>query len=120
MESLILASRWPGLVLLVLGGLLLSWRLLAPELEPKKLLRRGRGRFERALVPLVGTQAAPEVAGAALTAGGIALLTSALLLALALGPVGRRSPFISDSSLYGKSLGEIAAMGLKKARDNEG
>lgn len=88
MEQLVLIARWPGLFAFALGGLLLLWRLLAPQLEPRRLLQWGKGRVEKALVPLVGPHAAPGVADAALAVGGIALLASAVLLVLALGPIG--------------------------------
>jgi Flp pilus assembly protein TadB len=87
-EQLLIAVRWPGLALFALGGLLLLWRLLAPQLEPRSMLRWARGRVEQALVPLVGPHAAPGVADVALAAGGVALLVSAALLFLAVGAAG--------------------------------
>lgn len=88
MESVILAARWPGLVALALGGLLLLAHLLMPELSPRQMLRWGRGRVERAMVPLIGARAAPEVADAVLLAGGVTLVVGGALLVYALGPVG--------------------------------
>jgi hypothetical protein len=88
LEQLLTAARWPALALFALGGLVLLWRLLAPQLEPRHMLRWGRGRVEQALVPLVGPHAAPGIASAALSAGGVALLAGAVLLLLALGPLG--------------------------------
>lgn len=95
MEQL-LTARWPALVLFLLGGLLLVWRFLAPQLEPRQMLRWGRGRVEQAMVSLVGPVAAPAVAGAALAAGGAALAAGGALLFLALGPLGLLlSPFLA-------------------------
>lgn len=95
MEQL-LTARWPALVLFLLGGLLLVWRFLAPQLEPRQMLRWGRGRVEQAMVSLVGPVAAPTVAGAALAAGGAALAAGGALLFLALGPLGLLlSPFLA-------------------------
>lgn len=88
MEQIILAARWPGLALFVLGALCLLWRLLAPQLEPRQMLRWGRGRVEGALVPLVGPHAAPGIADAALAASGLALLLGSVALFLAVGPAG--------------------------------
>lgn len=88
MEQIILVARWPGLVLFMLGALFLFWRLLAPQLEPRRMLRWGRGRVEGSLVPLVGPLAAPGIADAALAAGGSALLVSSALLFIAVGPAG--------------------------------
>ena len=88
MEQLLTAARWPALALFALGGLVLMWRLIAPQLEPRRMLRWGRGRVEHALVPLVGPYAAPAIASAALLAGGVALLAGAVLLVLASGPLG--------------------------------
>jgi len=87
-EQLLTAARWPALVLFAVGGLLLLWRLLAPQLEPRAMLRWARGRVEQALVPLVGPTAAPGVADAALTAGGIVFVVGAIILFLAVGPAG--------------------------------
>jgi hypothetical protein len=96
MEALVLAARWPGLLLFSLGGLLLAWRLLAPELEPRQMLRWGRGRVEQAMVQMVGPVAAPAVAGAALAAGGVTLALGGVLLVLALGPLGLLvAPFLA-------------------------
>jgi hypothetical protein len=87
-ERLLVAVRWPGLTLFALGGLLLLWRLLAPQLEPRHMLRWARGRVEQALVPLVGPHAAPGVADMALTAGGVALVAGGGLLFLGVGAAG--------------------------------
>lgn len=88
MEELVLAARWPGLAFFALGGLLLLWRLLAPQWEPGEVLRWGKGRVERALVPLAGPHAAPGIADLALAVGGVSLGAGGLLLVLFLGPVG--------------------------------
>ncbi len=88
MDQLLTTARWPGLALFAVGGLMLLWRLIAPQLEPRQMLRWGRGRVEHALVPLVGPHAAPAIASAALLAGGLALLVGAVLLLLAIGPLG--------------------------------
>lgn len=88
MERLIVATRWPGLAAFAAGGLLLLWGLLSPQLEPRRMLRWGRGRVEHALVPLVGPQGASALAGKALAAGAIALVAGGILLGLAFGLVG--------------------------------
>ncbi len=88
MNDLLLSARWPGLVTFALGGVLLLWRLLDPQLEPRHLLRWGRGRVEKALLPMVGPHAAPEVAGQALLIGGLGFLLGGGLLGLLLGPIG--------------------------------
>jgi Flp pilus assembly protein TadB len=87
-EQLLVSVRWPGLALFALGGVLLLWRLLAPQLEPRAMLRWARGRVEQALVPLVGPHAAPGVADTALAAGGVALVAGAAVLFLAVGAAG--------------------------------
>lgn len=95
MEQL-LTLRWPALALFFLGGLILIWRLLSPQLEPRQMLRWGRGRVEQAMIALVGPVAAPAVAGAALAAAGVALAAGGGLLFLALGPLGLLlSPFLA-------------------------
>lgn len=88
MEGLILAARWPALALFGLGGLLLLWRLLAPDLQPRQMLRWGKGRVEQALLPLAGPHAAPGIADLALAVGGMVLVVGGGLLLLALGPLG--------------------------------
>ncbi len=92
----LLSARWPALALFLLGGLLLAWRLLMPQLEPRQMLRWGRGRVEQAMVSLVGPAAAPAVASAALASGGTTLLIGGGFLLLALGPLGLLvSPFLA-------------------------
>lgn len=88
MQQLVLNLRWPALILLAVGSLLLLWRLLAPRLEPRAMLRWARGRVEQALVPLVGSSGAPGVADTALISGGGTLLLAAVLLFAAVGPTG--------------------------------
>lgn len=110
MEQLLLTARWPALALFVLGGLILAWRLLAPQLEPRQMLRWGRGRVEQAMVWLVGPVAAPAVAGAALASGGAALVVGGGLLLLALGPLG-----LFFSPLLALGVGqEVAAQMARK------
>jgi Flp pilus assembly protein TadB len=88
MQQFILIARWPGLAAFALGGLLLLWRLLVPQLEPHHLLRWGKGRVEKALIPLVGAYAAPGIADTAILVGGVTLVAAGILLILALGWAG--------------------------------
>jgi len=87
-ERLLLIARWPGLAAFLIGGVLLAWRLLMPELAPRDMLRWGRGRVENAMVPLGGPRAAPGLAGTAMTVGAVTLLLGGILLVLAFGPLG--------------------------------
>ncbi len=111
MEQLLLTARWPALALFVLGGLILAWRLLSPQLEPRQMLRWGRGRVEQAMVWLVGPVAAPAVAGAALASGGVALVLGGGLLLLALGPLG-----LLFSPLLALGVGQEVAARMARKR----
>ncbi len=111
MEQLLLTARWPALALFVLGGLILAWRLLSPQLEPRQMLRWGRGRVEQAMVWLVGPVAAPAVAGAALVSGGATLVIGGSLLLLALGPLG-----LLFSPLLALGVGQEVAARMARKR----
>ncbi len=111
MEGIFLEIRWPWFLLFALGGLLLAWQLLAPRLEPRQMLRWGRGRVEQAMVQMVGPLAAPSIASAALTAGGAALVLGSALLWLILGPLALLlSPFLA------LAVGQGVAERLARAR----
>lgn len=109
MSRILLGAYWPGLALFAVGGVLFSWALLAPRLEPRDLLRWGRGRVEHALVPLVGPRAAPGIAGKALIwAGGAFLLGGALSVA-AFGVLGLMLAPLA-ALLVGWAVAERAAL----------
>gem|GEM_PF-2049479 len=88
MSEILLGQPWPGLALFACGGVLLCWFLLVPHLEPRDLLRWGKGRVEHALVPLVGARATPGIAARALAAAGIVLVLAGVLFAVAFGALG--------------------------------
>ncbi|MGC8874113.1 MAG: hypothetical protein ACP5SI_06650 [Chloroflexia bacterium] len=109
MMQILLNARWPGLALFACGGLLLCWSLLAPQLEPRDLLRWGRGRVEHALVPLAGPRAAPGIAAKALWAAAIAFLLGGLLLVAAFGVLGVMLAPLA-ALLIGRVVAERAAL----------
>lgn len=109
MSQILLEARWPGLAAFAFGGVLLCWALLSPRLEPRDLLRWGRGRVEHALVPLVGPRAAPGIAAKALGWAGVACLVGGALSVAAFGVLGViLSPLVA--LLVGWAVAERAAL----------